>query len=73
MTLPEGEPFLRMDWVEIAGPKVNTPTRTGFGQTVITRSMQYMQNGGADLDYAPDGLRCHIRVPIEDVVGKVPA
>jgi len=62
------EPFLRMDWEEVAGPRVAPPTRKGFGQTVITRSMQYMQNGGADLDYAPEGVRCNIRIPIEDVV-----
>lgn len=64
----EDEPFLRMEWVEAAGPPVAPPTRKGFGQTVITRSMQYMQNGGADLDYAPDGVRCRIRIPIEDVL-----
>ncbi len=62
------EPFLRMDWEEVAGPTVSPPTRKGFGQTVITRSMQYMQTGGADLEYAPEGVRCKIRIPIEDVV-----
>ena len=62
------EPFLRMNWLEAGGPRVAPPTRKGFGQTVITRSMQYMQNGGAELEYAPEGVRCRIRIPIEDVV-----
>ncbi|MFN7102126.1 MAG: sensor histidine kinase [Pseudorhizobium sp.] len=73
VSLPEGQDFLRMDWLEVGGPKVAIPTRKGFGQTVITRSMQYMQNGGADLDYAPEGVRCFIRVPIEDVVDEATA
>jgi two-component sensor histidine kinase len=70
VTRDPDEAFLRMEWIEVDGPRVAPPRRKGFGQTVITRSMQYMQNGGAELDYAPEGVRCHIRIPIEDVVSR---
>ncbi len=60
--------FLTVDWVESGGPTVSQPTRRGFGQTVITRSLQYSQNGGAEIDYHPQGVRCRIRIPEEDLV-----
>ncbi|MBB3564539.1 PAS domain S-box-containing protein [Rhizobium sp. BK512] len=54
-------------WTEIGGPPVTPPTRKGFGDTVINRSLQYSPNGGAKLEFHPEGLRCAIRVPVEDV------
>jgi two-component sensor histidine kinase len=62
------EAFLTIDWVESGGPPVHQPTRRGFGQTVITRSLQYSPNGGAQIDYPLEGVRCRIRIPEEDVV-----
>jgi PAS domain S-box-containing protein len=64
----DDEPYLAIEWTESGGPQVQQPTRRGFGQTVITRSLQYMSSGGADIEYAPAGVRCRIRVPEEDVV-----
>ena len=64
----EGDDWLGIEWLETGGPAVRPPARRGFGQTVITRSFQYMQNGGAELDYPTEGVRCYIRVPQEDVV-----
>lgn len=60
--------FLSLDWIESGGPLVVEPRRKGFGRTVIGRSLQYSPNGGADLDFRPEGVRCSIRIPIEDVV-----
>ncbi len=62
------KPYAELSWVETGGPHVLPPTRTGFGRTVITRSMQYSPHGGADLDYRPEGVSCTIRIPAEDVV-----
>ncbi|MHA6646075.1 HWE histidine kinase domain-containing protein [Mesorhizobium sp. A623] len=59
---------LKLDWIESGGPPVKEPQRKGFGRTVIGRSLQYSPNGGADLDFHPEGVRCSIRIPIEDVV-----
>lgn len=56
-----------IEWQEGGGPEVVRPSRTGFGQSVITRSLQYSPGGGAELDYAPTGLRCVIRIPAVDL------
>ncbi|MDN5926573.1 MAG: PAS domain-containing protein [Hyphomicrobiales bacterium] len=68
LSVEPGPEFLRLDWVESGGPQVKEPHRKGFGRTVIGKSLQYSSKGGADLDFHPDGVRCSIRIPIEDVV-----
>lgn len=60
--------WLGIEWLESGGPAVRAPSKRGFGQTVITRSMQYMASGGAEIEYPETGVRCRIRVPDEDVV-----
>ncbi|RWX75929.1 PAS domain S-box protein [Neorhizobium lilium] len=60
--------FLGIEWVESGGPTVSPPSKRGFGQTVITRSLQYSANGGAEIDYPAEGVRCRIRIPEEDLV-----
>ena len=61
-------PFFSLEWCEKDGPTVAKPTRFGFGQTVITRSLQYSVDGGAELEYPSDGVRCTMRIPRADVV-----
>lgn len=61
------ENSLVLEWRETGGPTVVTPTRKGFGQTVISRSLKYSDNGGTELDFAPTGLVCRISLPIEDL------
>ena len=62
------EAFAELFWEERGGPAVSPPRKSGFGRTVITRSMQYSPNGGAELDYRPEGVLCRVRIPAEDVV-----
>ncbi len=66
----QDQPGIQVEWKETGGPAVAQPTRKGFGQTVITRSMQYSPEGGAELVYQPDGVQCRIRIPSADVVLK---
>jgi two-component system CheB/CheR fusion protein len=47
---------LVMRWQESGGPPVETPTKRGFGTNLIQRAMGGDQ-GGAQFDYAPDGLK----------------
>lgn len=64
----EGEDgSLFVEWRESGGPPVPPPGRRGFGQSVITRSLQYSPGGGADLFYETAGVRCVIRIPLADV------
>ena len=65
---PRGEDeALIVEWRELDGPRVAAPTRRGFGQTVISRSLQYSPQGGAELDYAETGVVCRISLPSEDM------
>jgi PAS domain S-box-containing protein len=58
---------LVVEWRETGGPEVHEPSRKGFGRTVISRSLQYSPQGGAELDFAPTGLVCTISIPSEDL------
>ncbi|HZZ67170.1 MAG TPA: HWE histidine kinase domain-containing protein [Phenylobacterium sp.] len=60
----EGRTSLEIDWREQDGPPVAPPTRRGFGSRLIERSLQGQLGGEATLTYAPDGVRCHIRLPL---------
>jgi two-component sensor histidine kinase len=55
---PPQAPVVEIAWRETNGPPVTPPGRTGFGTRLIERSLQ----GTATLDYAPEGLRCDIRL-----------
>ena len=61
------EGALRVEWVESGGPQVSPPSKRGFGRTVISRSLGYSANGGAEIDFRPEGVVCVIRIPGEDL------
>jgi two-component sensor histidine kinase len=56
---------LEIDWKEHDGPPVVPPSRSGFGSRLIERSLQGQLGGEATLDYAPDGVRCSMRLPLD--------
>lgn len=51
---------LSVEWQEQDGPLVTPPTRSGFGQTVISRSLG---GGGTSLEFRPEGVLCRISIP----------
>jgi len=55
---------LAIDWTEAGGPPVAPPSRRGFGSRLIERSLGALQ-GAATLDFAAEGLRCRMRLPLE--------
>jgi two-component sensor histidine kinase len=65
-TLGQPEPA-SVEWRELGGPPVTEPASNGFGTTVITRSLSYSPHGGAELTFEPEGVRCLIRIPPEDI------
>lgn len=67
ISVQKQDDYVEVVWKERGGPRVVAPTRKGFGDTVIKRSLQYSPKGGATLDFHEDGVRCEIRVPSEDV------
>lgn len=59
-----GSRWLRLSWRETGGPPVAPPLTRGFGSTLIERSIGYELRGQAALEFAPEGLRCEIAVPL---------
>ncbi|KRB85395.1 hypothetical protein ASE00_00915 [Sphingomonas sp. Root710] len=52
-------------WTESGGPAVVQPTKQGFGQTLIARSLKRGEGTGATVNFAPGGLICRLVFPIE--------
>ena len=55
---------VRLDWRETGGPSVAAPARKGFGTTLIQRGLTAQLGGKADIEFAPDGLRCTLEWPL---------
>jgi two-component sensor histidine kinase len=66
------DPIFSMSWLEQGGPKVQTPTRKGFGQVVIGRIAEAAVNGHADTEFREDGLFWKLSAPAGDVVAPAP-
>ena len=56
---PGATPTLKLTWEESGGPAVSLPGRTGFGATLIERSLS-AHGGEARLRYRPSGVVCEI-------------
>ncbi|WDY56121.1 HWE histidine kinase domain-containing protein [Pseudomonas sp. PSKL.D1] len=50
-------------WQESGGPAVRTPTRSGFGSVLIDRSIPFDLGGTSNIEYHPEGLQGHFRIP----------
>ena len=55
---------LRLSWIEHGGPPVEPPRRRGLGTKLIEMALAYEVAGTARLDFARDGLRCEIDMPL---------
>jgi two-component sensor histidine kinase len=55
---------LNLLWRESGGPRVTPPTRRGFGARLISRTFGNESGGHAKLDYAPEGVRCVLQLPL---------
>ena len=71
LSVPTGNASLRwtrargqllLEWQERGGPPVVPPQRRGFGSALIERSLR-AEGGGAEAEYAPEGLTWRLRLP----------
>jgi PAS domain S-box-containing protein len=60
------EPRLVIRWREEGGPAVKVPKRRGFGTRLIDRSIAHELGGDIEMKFAPTGLDCTFRVPMEE-------
>jgi PAS domain S-box-containing protein len=56
--------ILTLRWIESGGPRVQQPTRRGFGRHLIERSVTKDLNGTADLQFIASGLQCFLRLQL---------
>lgn len=57
---------LRFSWRERGGPPVRKPIRRGFGSIMIERGLARELNAQVTLDWAPDGLRFAVEMPLPE-------
>lgn len=55
--------LFRLTWRESGGPTVSPPSRQGYGQKTLHRSIASAIDGKVDLDYRPEGLVCSMSAP----------
>jgi len=54
---------LHLRWEETNGPAVQPPQKTGFGVTLLERSVGQALDGIVTLEFTPDGVVCEIDIP----------
>jgi two-component sensor histidine kinase len=57
---------LLLDWTERGGPLTQTPTRKGFGSTLLQRVLTVQCQAQIDFDFQPAGLHFTMRAPLTD-------
>ncbi|WP_210306511.1 HWE histidine kinase domain-containing protein [Methylorubrum rhodinum] len=55
---------LRWTWSEHDGPPAAHPTREGFGHRLLKKVLAPQTGAEVDVDFAPDGLRVSVRIPL---------
>lgn len=59
--------WLSIGWRESGGPPVSPPKRRGFGTTLIDEAIRRTFRAEVALDYAPNGLVCRMKLPLENI------
>jgi PAS domain S-box-containing protein len=56
---------LVLEWQEIGGPPVIVPRNSGYGTSTIRDLIPYEFHGTVDLVFAPEGVRCRLKLPAD--------
>ena len=59
-----GPAQLVVRWTEHGGPPVISAPSTGFGTRVISSAVHHQLDGHVDLEFAAEGVRCTIEMPL---------
>ena len=62
------EGLFSMSWVESGGPKVEPPSRKGFGRTVIVSMVEAAVSGRVALKFNKSGLSWELQSPVDDTL-----
>jgi PAS domain S-box-containing protein len=55
---------LTVEWRETGGPPLTKPSQAGFGTSLIDELISHELGGAVDLVFAPDGVRCRMKLPL---------
>jgi PAS domain S-box-containing protein len=58
-------PDLALEWQEVGGPPVSAPANSGYGTSTICDLIPYEFGGTVDLVFAPEGVRCRLKLPAD--------
>jgi len=61
---PKSPSLIEINWRELGGPRVEPPTRRGFGTRFVERGLAREFDGEVQLEFAPGGVRCQMRIPL---------
>jgi len=59
---------IELNWREQFGPKVKVRRKRGFGSMVIERNLVRALDAKVQMEFDPDGLRCHIVIPASQLL-----
>ena len=57
---------LHLRWTERGGPRVEAPSRRGFGSRMIERGLAAELGGTVRIDFQPDGIVCTVDAPLPE-------
>jgi len=61
----ESQERLAIDWRETGGPAVQSPSRYGYGTSIVRELIPFELGGEVDLVFAADGLQCRLEIPAD--------
>lgn len=67
----DGDAVLTFVWKERDAAAVVEPLHQGFGYEVLTRTLAYELKAETSITFEPDGVRCSIRLPLTERVGRL--
>jgi two-component system CheB/CheR fusion protein len=71
VTEAAGNHTLTLTWIEAGGPAVEPPTRSGFGTTLIERTLTFELDADVRREFRATGLHCVITMPLTAEIGRV--
>jgi len=63
---PDAKRLLRLQWTERNGPRVEPPTRRGFGRELIEGGIRFECSGTVHMRFEPEGIVCEFEIPLTD-------
>ncbi|WP_183044285.1 sensor histidine kinase [Pseudorhodoplanes sinuspersici] len=64
-----GDPIFHLHWKESGGPRVDAPSRRGFGELLVRRIAPRDVAGKSQVRYDADGFEYELEAPLQELIG----